>query len=237
MGADEGGVDAASAGECCNLCNAAATCKFFSFMTDKQHCLFKSSDSGRQPNKDRISGSAGGGPPAPTPVPAIPTPAPVPVPKGKPDFYFSCTAGLNGGARLATPMCDSTLPLAARLDDLLERMTDKEKCASLDTSNPSVPRLGLPNMRSGESTHGLNSGCGESTGSSSNASGWSTGCPTSFPAGVALGAAFDTGLYASIGGVIGLEARGLSNQNGKSGLYFLDPNMWVYVPCTLRAAS
>ena len=49
----------------CAVCGAAPSCAFYSYMLDKQHCLFKSSDAGRTPNKDRISGSKK--PPPPTP--------------------------------------------------------------------------------------------------------------------------------------------------------------------------
>ena len=69
----------------------------------------------------------------------------------------------------------------------------------------------------------------------------STGCPTSFPSGTGLGATFDTVLWSAVGATIGMEARALNNQaykeedqldvvpglppSGKSGLYFLDPNI------------
>ena len=87
-------------------------------------------------------------------------------------------------------------------------------------------------MSSGESTHGVASGCGIA--SSEN----STGCPTSFPGGTGLGASFDRALWTAVGKTIRTEARGLNNQgtaggpgspghpkSGPSGLYFLDPNI------------
>jgi beta-glucosidase-like glycosyl hydrolase len=84
-------------------------------------------------------------------------------------------------------------------------MTYAEKSAALDASNPAVERLGLPSMTGGESTHGVNSGCGKKLNGS-------TGCPTTFPSGVGLGASFDRQLWREIGHTIGIEARGLNNQ-------------------------
>ena len=110
---------------------------------------------------------------------------------------------------------------------------------ALDTSNPAIERLGLPSMQGGESTHGVASGCG-TKGTKFEGT---TGCPTSFPTGPGLGASFDRALWRKVGRTIGTEARGLNNQaikgdgdvgsggvpgiptNGKSGLFFLDPNI------------
>ena len=118
-----------------------------------------------------------GGPPTPltpTPVPAIPTPAPPRPPTGKPDFYNSCTANLTGaGPRLPFAFCNASLPEAARLDDLLARLTDFELCAVLQSRGFAVPRLGLPSFKSSEDTHGVSTGCGQAVNGS-------TGCPTSF---------------------------------------------------------
>jgi hypothetical protein len=72
-----------------------------------------------------------------------------------------------------------------RLDDILARLSPKEKCASLDTSNPAVVRLGLPQLQVGEGLHGVASACG-----SASARTGGTGCPTSFPCPTALGATF-----------------------------------------------
>lgn len=152
-----------------------------------------------------------------------------------PSHYHSCTYNFTGGQRLPHPYCNASLPAAVRVADLLSRMTYQEKAASLDTSNPAIERLGVASMQGGECTHGVAGGCGA-------ASPGSTGCPTSFPSGTGLGATFDTDLWFAIGATIGTEARALNNQayteaggrvgavpglppNGKSGLYFLDPNI------------
>eukprot|EP00041_Stephanoeca_diplocostata_P025797 m.683376 g.683376 ORF g.683376 m.683376 type:complete len:798 (-) comp22829_c0_seq1:1822-4215(-) len=136
---------------------------------------------------------------------------------GLPSHYNSCTANLTGGTRLQLPFCDSTLSIDDRIHDLVSRMTYEEKCAALDTNQPSIPRLGVPALQGGESTHGVASGCVPATANS-------TGCPTSFPTGPGLGASFDRTLWIEIGNVIGREARALNNA-GKSGVYFLDPNI------------
>ena len=157
----------------------------------------------------------------------------------KPSHYHSCTFNFTGGARLPYPLCNASLDIEARVSDLLSRMTYAEKSMALDTSNPAIERLGLPSMQGGESTHGVASGCG----TKGTKFAGTTGCPTSFPTGPGLGASFDRALWRKVGRTIGTEARGLNNQafeedgdvgvggvpgiptNGKSGLYFLDPNI------------
>ena len=156
-----------------------------------------------------------------------------------PNFWRSCTFNFSGGARLPYPFCNASVPIDARVRDLLGRMTYQEKSAALDTSNPAVWRLGVPSMKGGESTHGVATGCKRRPDMNG-----STGCPTSFPSGPTLGATFDRPLWQAIGGIIGREARGLNNQaiprnkpaapgvgdvpslpSGPSGVYFLDPNI------------
>lgn len=153
------------------------------------------------------------------------------LPLALPSHFYACSYNFTGKSRLPYPFCNSSLPLETRLDDLVNRLTYKEKCAALDTASPAVPRLGVPSMASAESTHGVLSGCGKATKGS-------TGCPTSFPSGPGLGASFDRDLWALTGGVIGREARALNNQGtgggpgspghprpGPAGLYLLDPNI------------
>ncbi len=96
-----------------------------------------------------------------------------------------CTVNFTGGPRLPFPMCNTTLDLASRVADLVSRLTAEEKCAALDTSNPAIPRLGIPHLPVGEGLHGVVTGClppNPVTGGS--------GCPTSFPNPTALGASF-----------------------------------------------
>lgn len=137
---------------------------------------------------------------------------------GLPEFFNSCTVNFTGGSRLQVPFCNSSLDIEDRLDDLLTRLTYREKAFALDHQGLPIPRLGVPAMRPSESTHGVSCGCGEP--------GWAngTGCPTSFPSGTGLGASFDRALWSAVGSAIGIEGRALNNQ-GKSGIYFLDPNI------------
>lgn len=109
--------------------------------------------------------------------------------------------------------------LASSTEDskLITKMTYQEKCAALDTNQPSIPRLGIPALQGGESTHGVACGCVPATLNS-------TECPTSFPTGTGLGASFDRAPWSTVGNTIGREARALNNA-GKSGVYFLDPNI------------
>lgn len=114
------------------------------------------------------------------------------------------------------PYCNPALPEAARLADLLSRMTPSEKTAALDSGVPAIPRLGVPSMHSGEALHGAACGC------LSAPSPNSTGCPTSFPSPIALGAAMDTELWGEVGLAIGLESRALNNANVGA--------VWVFAP-------
>jgi beta-glucosidase len=80
----------------------------------------------------------------------------------------------------AYPYCNISLPVDVRVADLLSRMSPDEKVSILDAGVPAIPRLGLPSMSSGEALHGACTGCLSPD-----------KCPTSFPAPIALGAAFD----------------------------------------------
>lgn len=135
----------------------------------------------------------------------------------QPQFLHSCTVNLTGGPRLPFTMCNASASLERRVQDIVARMTPREKAASLDTSNPAVPRLGLPSLPGGEGLHGVVCGCGAAVNGS-------TGCPTSFPSPIALGATFDADLYREVGAAVGMEARALNNQ-GKSGIYLFTPNI------------
>jgi hypothetical protein len=148
-----------------------------------------------------------------------PPPPPRP-PPGRPEHYFSCTAMLAGGPRLSHPFCNASLPMEARLDNLLGLATCAEKAAVLTSSGAAIPRLGVPKLGAAEDTHGVGGGCMPAA----RAANGSTGCPTTFPNGPGLGATFDRELWTRIGATIGQEARGLNNQQ-VSPIYFLDPDI------------
>jgi hypothetical protein len=116
--------------------------------------------------------------------------------------------------------CNSSAPIDDRIADLVSRLTPGEKAASLDSSVPAIPRLGVLSMHSGEALHGAATGCLPPALVAPN----STGCPTSFPAPVALGATFDVDLIRAVGGAIGREARALEAAN-VGALWLFAPNL------------
>jgi beta-glucosidase-like glycosyl hydrolase len=147
---------------------------------------------------------------------------------GNATFTFPAVPGLciQGGATTATcdvapfstyPYCNASLPTPQRVADLVARMTLAEKAAALDSGVPAIPRLGVPDMHSGEALHGAVTGC-----LASPAPG-STGCPTSFPSPPALGATFDEALWLRVGLAIGMEARSLYNA-GLGAVWLFAPN-------------
>lgn len=118
-----------------------------------------------------------------------------------------------GGEHAALPMCNTSLPLEARLDDLIGRASIEELMAQLllgPDDSPGIARLGVPPMGTAEALHGVCTaldsralGCLPAPG----------GCATAFPAPLALGATFDTQLFFEIGKAIGVEARAINNYN------------------------
>ena len=96
--------------------------------------------------------------------------------------------------------------------------TYEEKAGVMTSTGLAIPRLGVPNLGSGEDTHGIASGCLRDPAPNS------TGCPTCFPAGPNTGAAFDRDLWTAIVKIIGREGRALNNMH-LAPLYFFDPDM------------
>ena len=74
---------ASSPADCCSKCKAFKGCKFFTIEhAEGGRCWLKSSDAGRRPYSDHVSGQPGGGPPPPPPPPPPPFsfgPSPPPV--------------------------------------------------------------------------------------------------------------------------------------------------------------
>ena len=125
----------------------------------------------------------------------------------------------------ALPYCNTSLPVASRVADIISRMTIAEKTAHIwgsgshsdNTTFPGVPRLGLPPFDWGlEGLHGLRVGCypipdPEVCVDPNSPAPGMFACPTVFPAPTGLGATFNDTLIHDIGGVIGTEARVLNN--------------------------
>ena len=109
------------------------------------------------------------------------------------------------------PFCNASLPVEARVADLLGRLTLAEKIAltgsgnwpsgdSCDTLDPGVPRLGVPPaMWLVETNSMAASQCYGET------------CATVFPSALNLAASFNRSLWAAKGAVIGDEMRALNN--------------------------
>ncbi len=84
------------------------------------------------------------------------------------------------------------LPVAARVADLLHRMTLDEKISQLTTDAPAIPRVGLPRFKwGGECLHGL---C-------------NTGRATQFPMPIGMAATFNPRLIQRVAAAVSDEAR------------------------------
>jgi beta-glucosidase len=124
------------------------------------------------------------------------------------------------------PFRDPQLPMSARIDDLMGRLTVDEKIALLHQYQPAIPRLGIGVFKAGtEALHGV---------------AWSndfndngnvvTANATVFPQAIGLASTWDPALVRRIGSVVGDEARGLHAQNPTVwGL-----NLWAPVVNLLR---
>lgn len=89
------------------------------------------------------------------------------------------------------------LPIESRIDDLLPRMTLKEKLVQLATLYPNaVVRLGIPHIKAGEALHGI---CLKHA--------------TSFPSPLAMGSTWDPEVIEKMGTVTGKEARWLGTHH------------------------
>jgi beta-glucosidase len=117
------------------------------------------------------------------------------------------------------PFFDPELPLEQRIDDLLSRMTLKEKIACYGT-RPDVPRLGLSAAPHIEGYHGVAQG---------GPSNWGRRDPaptTQYPQAYGLGATWDPELVRSVAAQEALEARALFQdpEHPRAGLVVRAPN-------------
>ena len=133
--------------------------------------------------------------------------------------YYNCTiAPFN-----TYPYCNQQLPVDQRVDDLISRMTLSEKTANLKSSNPGVPRLGVPPNHYGEALHGVLGGC--STTLYNN----NTGCPTSFPHALLMSATFNRSLWKHVGRAISTEVRAFDNlKEGSVALFRWTPDINLF---------
>ncbi|MGC4780333.1 glycoside hydrolase family 3 C-terminal domain-containing protein [Micromonospora zamorensis] len=124
------------------------------------------------------------------------------------------------------PFRDPHLPVSARVDDLLGRLTQDEKISMLHQYQPAIPRLGIGLFKTGtEALHGV---------------AWSTDIDnngavvkargTVFPQPVGMASTWNTDLIRQVGSAVGAEARGYHAQNPRVwGL-----NLWAPVVNLLR---
>ncbi|MPZ79176.1 MAG: carbohydrate-binding protein [Actinophytocola sp.] len=115
-------------------------------------------------------------------------------------------------ARPAYPFRDPRLPLKARIDDLLGRLTLDEKISWLHQYQPAVPRLGIALFKTGtEALHGL--GWSTDITSTPDPGAVRTATATVFPQAVGLGSTWDPELIKKVGSVVVGELRGYHSEN------------------------
>ncbi|MFF7392715.1 glycoside hydrolase family 3 C-terminal domain-containing protein [Streptomyces scabiei] len=108
------------------------------------------------------------------------------------------------------PFRDPQLPLAKRIDDLLQRLTLDERIAFLHQFTPAVERLGLAAFRTGqEALHGV---------------AW-MGPATVFPQAVGLGATWNEDLVRRVGEAVSTEVRAMRARDDRVGLNVWSPTV------------
>ncbi len=108
------------------------------------------------------------------------------------------------------PFRDPQLPLAKRIDDLLQRLTLEERVAFLHQFAPAVDRLGVAAFRTGqEALHGV---------------AW-MGPATVFPQAVGLGATWNEDLVRRVGEAVSTEVRAMRARDDRVGLNVWSPTV------------
>ncbi|XP_042519498.1 beta-xylosidase/alpha-L-arabinofuranosidase 2-like [Macadamia integrifolia] len=146
-------------------------------------------------------------------------------------FVFFCSSGVSGQTPVfacdvsknpglgAFRFCKSSLGIAARVDDLVKRLTLQEKVGFLVNKAAAVSRLGIPSYEWwSEALHGV-SNVGPGTHFSNVVP-----AATSFPMVILTAASFNTSLFEAIGKVVSTEARAMYNV-GLAGLTYWSPNI------------
>ncbi|MFF5084806.1 glycoside hydrolase family 3 C-terminal domain-containing protein [Actinoplanes sp. NPDC000266] len=124
------------------------------------------------------------------------------------------------------PFRDPRLPLQARVDDLVGRLTLDEKVSLLHQYQPAVPRLGIDFFKTGtEALHGV----AWSTDIDNNGA-VVTADGTAFPQAVGLASTWDPDLIKRVGAAVGDEARGFHAENPR----VFGLNLWAPVVNLLR---
>ncbi|HEV8430179.1 MAG TPA: glycoside hydrolase family 3 C-terminal domain-containing protein [Pyrinomonadaceae bacterium] len=125
-----------------------------------------------------------------------------------------------GHAQTQPPYKNPNLPIEARVNDLVSRMTLEEKVSQMQNGAPAIERLGIPAYDWwNEALHGVAR----------------AGYATVFPQATGLAATWDTKLIHDVADVISTEARAKhheairNNQHGRyQGLTFWSPNINIF---------
>ncbi|WP_308440481.1 glycoside hydrolase family 3 protein [Virgisporangium aurantiacum] len=132
-------------------------------------------------------------------------------------LVLALLASLGVSARAAAapayPFQNPRLPVAVRVDDLLDRLTLDEKLLLLHQSQSAIPRLGIPYFKNGtEALHGVGW-------SNSYTDNWNQVLAegTVFPQAVGLASTWDPALIRKVGAAVGDEVRGYNS---------IDPVVW-----------
>ncbi|XP_074316626.1 putative beta-D-xylosidase 2 [Silene latifolia] len=130
---------------------------------------------------------------------------------------FACNPK-HAGTR-AYPFCQTTLPVAERVRDLIGRLTLPEKVSLLVDNAAAIPRLGISSYEWwSEALHGVSN-----VGPGTRFGGKFPGA-TSFPQVITTAASFNTTLWEEIGRVVSDEGRAMYN-GGMAGLTYWSPNV------------
>ncbi|XP_057966666.1 probable beta-D-xylosidase 2 [Malania oleifera] len=133
---------------------------------------------------------------------------------------FACDP--KDGATVGLPFCKAALPIAARVQDLVGRLTLPEKVGLLVNNAAAVPRLGIKGYEWwSEALHGV-SNVGPGTKFVGDFPG-----ATSFPQVITTAASFNASLWEAIGRVVSDEARAMYN-GGTAGLTYWSPNVNIF---------
>lgn len=119
----------------------------------------------------------------------------------------------HAAAQPSYPFQDPTLPVAARVDNLVGLLTLDEKLSLLHQSQAAIPRLGIPYFKTGtEALHGV-------AWSNDHNDNWNqkVAAGTVFPQAVGLASTWNPALIKRVGSAVGDEARGYNA---------LDPDLW-----------
>jgi len=118
------------------------------------------------------------------------------------DLTWAATRSAPAQTEAAATYKDPQAPLEQRVEDLLARLTQKEKLALMGGASAfsmqGVPRLGIPALNFSDGPNGVRSNAGEPA--------------TVFPTGSALAATWDPVLLESVGQAIAREALALNVQ-------------------------